>query len=234
MHFRRIKNVLQTLLNPIFPKSCFGCEALLVKGEEILCAFCRHELPLSGYHFGVENNMDKALYGRFEFKKAAALFFYNKEGILKHCLQYLKYRKQDQISYFLGLWHAQILKKDPFFPVLDFIIPVPLHPKKKRKRGYNQLNGYGGALSQVLGVPFLENAVIKTANTKTQTRKNRGLRFLSDSTLFKLRDSHIFNDKKILLIDDVMTTGATLEQFSSAFKDCESSSFYIVTLAFVP
>jgi len=86
MYFRRIKSVLGSLFNPIFPKSCFGCEALLVSGEKILCSFCRHELPLSGYHFGEENKMDKALYARFEFKKAAALFFYNKEGILKHCL----------------------------------------------------------------------------------------------------------------------------------------------------
>jgi len=227
-------NAFFSFFNPLFPRACFGCEKLLVPGEKILCSFCRHELPLTGFNFGEENQMDLALYGRCTFEKASALFYYHKTGALKHCLQYLKYRKQEQISYFLGCWQAGWLLKDSQLPAFDCIIPVPIHPKKKRLRGYNQLSGYGKALSETLGLPFLEKAVIKTANTKTQTNKGRGLRGLKLQSLYIIPDPLALANKKILLIDDVMTTGATLAQLAQALEVCQGAKVYILCLAFVP
>ncbi|MCW1953740.1 MAG: ComF family protein [Flavobacteriia bacterium] len=224
---------LQVFVNPLLPRGCFGCEKLLVPGEQKLCSFCRHELPLTNFSFGTENNMDKALYGLFRFEKASALFYYHKTGALKHCLQYLKYRKQEQISLFFGRWHAQLLRNDPDIPPLDCIVPVPIHPKKKRLRGYNQLSGYGKALEAVLGVPFVENALIKTANTKTQTKKNRGGRQKASTSLYVVPQPEKLAHKRILLIDDVMTTGATLGQCAKALTDCEGHKLYVLCLAVV-
>lgn len=229
----RWRDYLQFVFNPLLPKICFGCEELLVPGEAQLCVFCRHELPLTHFSFGKENKMDQALYGRFRFEKASALFYYHKTGALKQCFQYLKYRKQEQISTLLGQWHAQILIRDPDLPHLDYIVPVPIHPKKKQIRGYNQLSAYGKALEAALGVPFSENVLRKTANTKTQTSKNRGGRQDSSSSLYILPQPDKMAFKNILLIDDIMTTGATLSQCAAAFKDSEGHKLYVLCMAVV-
>lgn len=232
-YLRAFTQGFRSLLNPIFPKCCFGCTSLLVPGETVLCTFCRHELPCSHYNFKIENQMDRALYGQVNFKKASTLFFYSKTGILKNCLQHLKYRKQAQVSVFFGKWHGAVLKNDPSLPALDVIVPIPLHPKKRKSRGFNQLSGYGKALSNALGVPFKENAAIKTANTKTQTKKSRTLRVKEQKDLFILKNPKSFEGKNILIIDDVMTTGATLVQFSKIFNPCQGAQRYFLTMAFV-
>ena len=228
-----LRQFITLLLNPLFPKTCFGCFKVLVPGEIILCTYCRHELPLTNYHYGLENKMDQAFYGRVVFKKASALFYYNSEGILKHCFQFLKYRKQEQLGAFFGAWHGRVLKLDPAFPSIDMVVPVPIHDQKKKKRGYNQLSLYGKTLAGIIGVPFNEKNLIKTANTKTQTKKNRGLRANTSVALYLLKDPLQFSHKKILLIDDIMTTGATLTSCVHAFKDCPDIDIYFATIAVV-
>jgi ComF family protein len=232
-----LKNELQqfitTLFSPLFPKTCFGCFHILVPGELVLCTFCRHELPLTHYHYGLENKMDQAFYGRVVFKKASALFYYNSEGVLKHCFQFLKYRKQEQIGLFFGAWHGRILKLDPAFPKIDMVVPVPIHYKKKKKRGYNQLSLYGKTLAGTIEAHFNEKYLVKTANTKTQTKKNRLLRSHASLALYQLKEPQQFYHKKILLIDDIMTTGATLTSCANAFKDCTGIQIYFATIAVV-
>lgn len=230
---REVRCFMSTFFSPVFPKTCFGCFNVLVPGEQFLCTFCRHELPLTNYDYAAENKMDQSLYGRLVFEKASALFFYNSEGILKHCFQFLKYRKQEQIGKFLGAWHARVLKEDPAFPKMDVIMAVPIHPKKKKKRGYNQLSLYGKTLGEILGVVYDETHLYKTANAKTQTKKNRMLRGATSQALYQLKNEKLFEHMRILLIDDIMTTGATLVSCAAAFKDCKGVKIYFACIAVV-
>jgi ComF family protein len=213
---------------------CFGCNARLYRGEQILCTPCRDELPLTEYNFSEENSLDRTFYGRIQLQKAGSFLFFHDKGIVKNLLHYLKYRNQPQIGNFLGAWYGKILKEDPGLPEIDLVIPVPLHPKKMKKRGYNQLEGFGKELSYHLNASYRDDIIAKSTYTQTQTTKSRILRWQHQSPSFKLLKPDEITNRKVLLIDDVVTTGATLEACMNALKNDSEVSIYVATMAIVP
>ena len=224
--------ILKDLFYLFYPKLCAACEQNLVENETIICTLCRHDLPLISFQDFNKNKISDTFYGRVLIEKAFPLLFFRKTGITKKLIHDLKYKGNQEIGIFFGDWLGKILKDNQQFKNVDFIIPVPLHPKKLKERGYNQVTKFGKVLSKHLDILFLENYLVRISSTKTQTFKARFERFNNIDTKFLLKNPTFFNNKHVLLIDDVLTTGATLEACSKEFlksKDCKIS---ILTMAY--
>jgi ComF family protein len=231
----KLSNILNDINTVLLPLACFGCNARLTRGEQLLCTVCRHEIPLTEYDFKEENSVDRIFYGRIKVQKAASFLFYSDVGIVKNLIHHLKYKKQEQIGAFLGTWYGSLLAENNHLKNrIDHVVPVPLHPRKLRKRGYNQVSAFAKGLAQHLECNCLENVLIKTANTRTQTKKNRLGRWFEDRSLYELTDPEILEGKNILLVDDVITTGATMEICAQALSKSTGVTIYIASMAVVP
>ena len=223
---------LKDLFSIFYPKLCVNCENQLGKNEKLVCIFCRHDFPLINFSNYSENKITKIFYGRVSIEKANSLLYYRKEGITKKLIHELKYKGNKEVGTFFGNWLGDVLKENKEFSTIDFIIPVPLHPKKLRQRGYNQVTKFGETLSYHLEKSFLENVLLRTSTSKTQTFKARFERFNNNDTKFLLNDSKILKNKHVLLIDDVITTGATLEACTKELQKTEGIKISILTMAY--
>lgn len=225
-------NIINDIHTILFPKVCFGCNALLIQGERCLCAVCRHELPFTDYHLITNNPVEKVFYGRIPLEKATSFLFYEKNGSVQNLIHYLKYKNQAHISEFLGNWMGEIIKKDPVFSKVDLVIPVPLHKDKLKKRGYNQVTGFGREIAKHLQADYLDNILIRTKKYTSQTLKNRLARWSQNNLIFSTNDNFKLEGKHILLVDDIITTGATLEACANALKSSNNIKISIITMAF--
>ncbi|RNC92460.1 MAG: ComF family protein [Allomuricauda sp.] len=216
------------------PQVCFGCSAHLSGGEHLLCTVCRHDLPLTEYNFRTENPVDTTFYGRIQIKKAASFLFFTRQGTVKNLLHHLKYKNQKEIGFFLGEWYGSVLQKDKGLPDIDVVVPVPLHARKLRKRGYNQVTAFAKRLAFHLNSTFSDQMLIKTTDTRTQTKKNRLFRWQNVQDLYELVHPDQLRHKTVLLVDDVITTGATIEACAKALQKAKGITIYVATMAFVP
>jgi len=230
----RASKIINDINSILLPPTCFGCNAQLIRGEHLLCTVCRHDLPITDYNFTDENEIDRIFYGRVLIKKASAFLFFSKTGIVKNVLHYLKYRNQEIIGDFLGNWYGELLVEQDDLKAIDAVIPVPLHHKKLKKRGYNQVEKFGKQLANHLKADFMTDVLIKTANTKTQTKKSRLNRWQTNRDLYQVADVKLLKGKKILLVDDIITTGATIEICALALHQIEGIELYVTTMAMVP
>lgn len=158
-----------------------------------------------------ENPVQKTFYGRADIALASSFLFFQKKGSVQKMLHALKYKGKPDVATLLGKWYAQDLQKQNMFLQYDYIIPVPLHKKREQKRGYNQSLFFANGLSEVLHIPVLNNALVKTKFTETQTYKSREERVENTFSSFNVRQPELINNKHVLLVDDVITTGATTE-----------------------
>lgn len=194
-----------------FPNHCLGCSNSLFKGEEILCTRCILELPKTGYHEQIENTIKSRLSGRIPLTYAMAFLKFRKTGVVQHLLHQLKYNNHPEVGVRLGKLYGKDLKEAGLDKKFDLIIPVPLHKSRKRRRGYNQSEKFAEGLSQLLQIPCDENIVERKIKTTTQTRKTKIERWENVKDVFLVKQSNKIMGKRILLVDDVITTGATLE-----------------------
>lgn len=203
--------MLKSLVHLFFPEACKACDDELRSGERILCTACHLQMPLTDFHTYNDTSIQKVFYGRLNVENATALFYFEKKGLVQELMHNLKYRGALSISSFLGHWLGEDLKKLGNYTSVDIVIPVPIHPKKKKIRGYNQVEGFGKALSLHLQASYEDTVLLKSKNTKTQVFKGRFTR--SDETLqaFYIQDFEALQGKHILLCDDILTTGATIE-----------------------
>lgn len=218
------------MLNLLFPKVCGGCRAPLLKLESVICTQCRNNLPIACYHRTANDAMKKAFYGRFDVQNATALLQFQKKGITQELLHNLKYRGQKNISNFLGKWLGAELSEAIEYQSIDLVIPVPLHRQKLKKRGYNQVTGFGEEIAAALDIPYRDDILLKVSKTRSQVFKKRGTRF-DGSEIFTLQKPEPIANMHILLVDDIVTTGATLENCAAQLLKADKVSISIATMA---
>jgi len=231
---KRLAKIINEINNILLPQVCFGCNAQLFRGESILCAVCRHEMPLTDHNFLDENTVDRIFYGRIAIKKAASFVFFTKNGIVKNLLHSLKYKNQEQIGGFFGDWYGAHLKKEMGLGKIDVVIPVPLHPKKLKKRGYNQVALFAQKIAEAIGAEYRDDLLLKTLNTKTQTKKDRLLRWENSKEAFVVNPMAKVHFGHVLLVDDVITTGATIESCAKALLLLKPKDISVLSMAVVP
>lgn len=218
-------------LSIFYPSLCI-CNKSLLKTENILCSVCRHNLPIISIKNYTENEITNVFYGRVPIKKATALLYFNKDNSTQKLIHQLKYKGNQEIGTLLGSWLGNQLKEQGTFTDVDYIIPVPLHPKKESERGYNQVTSFGQSLSKILHIEYLNDVLQRVSSSKTQTLKERFERFKNSNTKFFLMDTQILENKHILIIDDVITTGATLEACCNELLKTKNISISIATMAY--
>ncbi|EAR13275.1 putative amidophosphoribosyl-transferase [Polaribacter irgensii 23-P] len=224
--------LLKDLRALFYPRICANCSQQLIQNESIICTFCRHDLPLTHFQSYTKNKINAIFYGRVTIEKAFALLFLRKKGITKNLIHKLKYQGTEEIGIFFGNWIGEILSENEEFSTVDFILPVPIHAKKQKIRGYNQVTKFGKCLQRHLKTPFLENVLVRKSANTTQTFKSRFERFNDLDTKFSLLNFTIFKDKHVLIIDDVVTTGATLEACALELLKTSGIRISILTMAY--
>ena len=223
--------MITALLNLFFPKVCLTCRLQLIDNEKHLCTACRHKLPLTNYHLTKDNFISKLFYGRAKIETGTALLRFEKKGITQQLIHQLKYKEQQQIGTFLGTWLGTELSNNKDYSTVDIVIPVPLHKKKLRSRGYNQVTKFGEEIAAALQAEYIDDVLIKVTNTKSQVTKNRFSRWTGKNDSFSLSNTNKIAKKHILLVDDIITTGATLEACMLELNKVENIKISIATMA---
>ncbi|MBC7553871.1 MAG: ComF family protein [Taibaiella sp.] len=213
-----------------YPALCEGCNKPLVNKEVVLCLGCEALLPETGYHHIAANETEQRFAGRIPFKHASSFAYFTDEGLLQHLMHGLKYRGRAETGSYLGGLLGQRLSAAGWIKDIDLIIPVPLHPAREAERGYNQslliAEGIGGQVVK----PVLDKTLLRARKTESQTQKSRTERVNNMKDAFKVQGAEGLKGKHILLCDDVLTTGATLEACALALLAEESIKISVVTI----
>ena len=223
--------MIKNLVNLFFPKVCYACHNQLSDNEESICLDCRHDLPVTNFHFDNNESVNKVLYGRAKIENGTALFRFEKKGNVQRLIHNLKYKGHEHIGFVLGNWLGGELKSIKAYQNIDAVIPVPLHKNKLKKRGYNQVTKFGQQIAEALNAKYLDNVLIKISNSKSQTNKRRFARWNSGDELFALKNISEIENKHILVVDDIITTGATLEACISVLNATEHIKISVATMA---
>ena len=195
----------------LFPRLCYACGNHLLRNENLICTGCYVSIPRTNYHLQAENPVAQLFWGRCMVEKAAAFSFYTRGSRIRNLIHKLKYSGIKEIGYGLGRIYAIPLKASGFTADIDLIIPVPLHPSKKRIRGFNQSEYISEGVSDVTGLPVNTDSLIRILQSATQTRRTRYERWTNVEGIFRVADAVALRGKHILLVDDVITTGSTME-----------------------
>ena len=214
-----------------YPQLCLICEESLLKHEEFVCATCLHQTPKTDCFTLKENEVSKRFWGRVQLENAAALFIFNKEGNAQKIIHTLKYEEGKNIGIFLGKQLAYAINESDFFNDIDLIIPVPLHQEKQKLRGYNQSDFLAKGMSEILKIKIDQKSLIRIANTDSQTKRKRFSRWENMMQSFALKNPLELQGKHILLVDDVVTTGATLEACAQKLLEIDGVKVSIATIA---
>lgn len=219
------------IIDLFFPKVCAGCRTVLMSNETVLCTNCRHEMPLTQYHLDPKNEAVKKFYGKVEIEYVSAFLYFNKKGIVQELIHNLKYKGLEEIGTVLGNWYVEDLKELKLQTPFDMIIPVPLHKRKFRERGYNQVATFGKALSEGLKIEYNDSILYRKKYSKTQSKKNLLGRSENIENIFDVISTEENQNKHFLIVDDVLTTGATLEACSRALLKIPGTKISIVCMA---
>ena len=223
--------MINYLINLFFPKVCAACHTLLTPNETVICTHCRHEMPLTQYYLDTKNEAVKKFYGKIEIQHASAFLYFNKKGMVQELIHNLKYKGHEEIGFILGNWYVADLKELNLEIPFDVVIPVPLHKRKFRERGYNQVTTFGKALAEGLNIAFDDTILYRKKYSKTQSKKNLLGRSENIENIFDVHFSEENQNKHFLIVDDVLTTGATLEACSRALLKIPGAKISIVCMA---
>ncbi|MDP4240233.1 MAG: ComF family protein [Bacteroidota bacterium] len=218
-------------INLMFPDLCVVCGCVLQKNEHQLCLSCLHDIPKTNYHLMVDNPIEKRFWGKIPVYRATSYFFFQKGSSFQKLLHILKYQGNKEIGELMGRYAAIDLLDSPDFTSIDLIIPVPLHPKKYKSRGYNQSEWIGKGMCTILNKPLDTSTLIRIRENATQTKKSVFERYENTEGIFAINDKMILEGKHILLVDDVLTTGSTLEACARALLETPGIRISIFTLA---
>jgi len=215
----------------LFPQLCQACGESLVAGEELICLNCRYNLPFTDFHLKPDNMVAQQFWGKIHLEGAYAMYYFAKGGKMQHLMHHFKYKGIQKIGNLLGNIAGEQLLKSPIFKSADVVIPVPLHKSRLRKRGYNQSMCFAEGLSEKMRIPIDENNLVRLKATETQTHRSRFSRFENMQEVFTLTNPESLRNKHVLLVDDVVTTGSTLEACGTALLKAEGLKLSIATIA---
>jgi ComF family protein len=227
-----VTSYLENFVGLLFPNVCMGCGGVLSKHENVLCFICENNLPKTNFHTDADNAVFKRLYGRIPIENATSLFYFDKGGTVQHLMHQLKYNDEKEIGIYLGKMLGNYLLQSNSYKKIDAVIPVPLHEKKLFQRGYNQSECFADGIAEAMGISRLPNVLKRIDFTETQTGKNRFERWDNVKNAFELISPELVKNKHVLLVDDVVTTGATLEACAQLLMDVEETKVSIATIAF--
>ncbi len=203
---------LDHLAELVWPRICVPCGGNLPRGSEFVCPRCEVELPLTDFHKFAVNEVADRFWGRVRLRSGATLFRFTAGGRVQQMIHSLKYEGEKEIGLALGRWFGHRLSTSEHYQDVDLVIPVPLHPKREYERGYNQSSVFGrGIAEQLPRARFDDQNLIRTTKTQSQTGKGRLERFTNVETAFEIKNPKQLQGKHILIVDDVITTGATIE-----------------------
>jgi ComF family protein len=227
-----LRSYFDDFVGLFFPELCAACAKNLFKNEDVICTSCIYHFPYTHHHKDPDNLVARQLWGRFEFSAAGSFAYFRKGNKVQHLMHQLKYAGRPEAGQRMGELYGAELKRSEIWQIPDAIIPVPLHPAKQRKRGYNQSESIAVGLAGALNIPVITNNLYRSENTETQTRKNRYDRYENLKDAFRVRNPADLEDKHILLVDDVITTGATIEACALVLLELKDVRISIATLAF--
>jgi ComF family protein len=216
----------------LFPELCPACQASLVAGEHILCSDCRFNLPFTNFHQQPANIVAQQFWGKINIEAAYALYYFHKGGKIQNLMHHFKYKGMLQIGNLLGSIAGAQLASNNVFNTADVIIPVPLHKRRLRERGYNQSACFAYGLAEKLNAVVDEHSLVRTVATKTQTQRSRFARFENMQNVFAVKDPAALEGKHVLLVDDIVTTGSTLEACGAELLKVAGLKLSIATIAY--
>jgi ComF family protein len=225
-------HLLDDFISLFFPKTCMACGNSLFHNEEIICTSCLFHLPKTKFHLDKKNPASKVFWGRANIEMATALYFYTKGGKVQTLIHHLKYHGHEEIGIFLGQLYGAQLKESKYFKDVDIVIPIPLHKAKLKKRGFNQAESFAIGLAETMDITIDISSVIRNIETSTQTKKSRYKRWENVSEIFMIKETSKLENKHVLIVDDVITTGATMEACINALKTVEGIRVSVASIAF--
>lgn len=223
--------ILRDFVSLFFPRPCLGCGEGLLKGEYTICTGCLLELPETDHHRNLNNSLLHRLSYRMPLRYAMACYRFTKNGRVQSLLHALKYKGHHEIGTQLGWVLGEKLREAGTYNAFDLILPVPLHISRLRKRGYNQSAKFGEGLAEKLMVPCSDGVMTRLQKTDTQTNKSRASRWENIANVFKVTLPELVRDRSILLVDDVITTGSTLEACAAALLAAGTRELSIACIA---
>ena len=224
-------SIFSDTVHLFYPQICTGCGSDLLSDNQLLCLLCINQLPHTNFAQHANNPLEKIFWGRIPLVAAHSEFYFAKETLIQELIHQLKYKGNQDIGYFLGQLMGNSLLNSNRFKNLDYLIPLPLFPEKERKRGFNQATIICNGISAQMNIPVMKDNVIRRRFTETQTKKHRTERWENVADSFQVKDHTLLSDKNILLVDDVVTTGATLEACGLAIAQCAKVKLSVATLS---
>ncbi len=223
--------MLNDFLSLVFPKVCYACGKSLFKKEDCICTHCLYHLPQTNFHLYADNPVIKLFWGRTNIHSASSLYSFSKGSKVQHLIHHLKYRGKKEIGTSLGKYYGRELKKSFLFSSAEMVLPVPLHAKKLKKRGYNQSESFARGIAESMKTESPENVLVRTRASETQTRRSRFARWKNVEEVFKITEPEKLRGKHILIVDDVITTGSTLEACAGKILEIPGTKVSVATIA---
>lgn len=226
-----MENILSEFVELFYPRTCITCGESLIKGEEQICLKCLLNIPRTNFHLQPENILEKRCWGRFRFNRMSSFFKFEKGSDYQHLLHELKYHDNPQIGQLMGKQAGYDLLESEDYRSSDLIVPVPLHPRKYLKRGYNQSEEIAKGIAKSMSISLDTTHLSRKSENQTQTKKGVYERFTNTLGIFQMNNPEDWEHKTILLIDDVITTGSTIEACIKTMENIEGLKINIFTLA---
>ena len=226
-----LSEIKDSFLHLLFPRICDGCGSDILAKESVLCMRCMEAMPETNFELHPDNPVEKKFWGRLSVQQATAQYYFTRESLMQHLMHQFKYKRNKDLGKQLGRMMGESIKKSGRFTV-DALVPLPLFPAKEKRRGYNQATILCEGMAESLQVPVLKDVVIRSQHTDTQTKKGRIERWQNMEGKFILDKPELISNKNVLLVDDVITTGATLEACGAELLKAENVKLSIAALCY--
>lgn len=224
-----LKDILTDLTQIFFPHICIGCGTDVIDAKAVLCIRCLDRLPVTNFNMHANNLVEKIFWGRIPLVNASSLCYFSKDSLIRDLIHQLKYKSNKEAGYFLGKMMGESLRASNRFNAVEALVPLPLFPVKERRRGYNQAAILCEGMTEVMGLPIWRDVIKRGTFTDTQTKKSRIERWRNAEGRFVLVDADKIRGRHLLLVDDVVTTGATLEACGQELLSAEGVRLSVVT-----